>query len=174
MNPIPRHFRSSRRQRGATLIVALVLLVVVTLLGVASLRGVLLQERMAANQYDRSLAFQAAEAALRAAEAYVETNVPVPTGSGCTAGVCATPEPDATPRWEDSSFDGWQSLSTQLGALTGTAPQYIIEYMGGDFPCDPRDPTGSASACKRYRITARSQPASDRATVILQSVYAIE
>ena len=31
-------------QRGATLIVALVLLVVVTLLGVASLRGVLLQE----------------------------------------------------------------------------------------------------------------------------------
>lgn len=174
MNPVAPQFRSPHTQRGATLIVALVLLVVVTLLGVASLRGVLLQERMAANQYDRSLAFQAAEAALRAAEAYVEAHVPAPTGSGCKEGVCATPAPDAKPRWEDSSFDGWQSVSMELGKLTGAAPQYIIEYMGGDFPCDPRDPTGSASACKRYRITARSHPASDRAAVILQSVYAIE
>lgn len=161
-------------QRGATLIVALVLLVVVTLLGVASLRGVLLQERMAANQYDRSLAFQAAEAALRAAEAYVEANVPVPSGTNCASGVCPTPDPAATPRWEDSDFTGWQNVSTDLGKLAGTAPQYIIEYMGGDFPCDPRDPTGSAAACKRYRITARSNPGNDRATVMLQSVYAIE
>mgnify|MGYP006172658039 CR=1 FL=1 len=52
------------RQSGATLIVSLVILAVVTLLGVASMRASNLELRMAASARDRSVAFQAAEAAL--------------------------------------------------------------------------------------------------------------
>lgn len=163
-----------RRQRGVALIVSLVLLVVITLLGVASLRGVVLEERMASNQYDRSIAFQAAEAALREGEAIAESTKPTPTGTTCTDGVCPTPAAADTPRWEDDDFDGWKAATSSLGDLAGDSPEYIIEFLGADFPCDTSKPLENQN-CKRYRVTARSRPDGDeRATVMLQSVYATE
>lgn len=57
-----------RDQRGVALVIALVLLLIVTVIGLAGMQGTNLQERMSANMYDRSLAFQRAEAGLRAAE----------------------------------------------------------------------------------------------------------
>ena len=56
---------SSRRERGAVLIVALLFLVMLTLLGVTAMTGTTLEERMAGNARDNAVAFQAAEAALR-------------------------------------------------------------------------------------------------------------
>lgn len=164
-----------RQQTGVALIVCLVLLVVITLLGVASLRGVILEERMAANQYDRGIAFQAAEAALREGEAVAQSTTPTPTGTECNAdGVCPTPDPAATPRWEDESFDDWKAATTSLGSLAGDSPEYIIEFLGADFPCDISKPDENQN-CKRYRVTARSRPDGDeRATVMLQSIYATE
>jgi type IV pilus assembly protein PilX len=59
------------QQKGAVLIVGLILLMVITLLALAGIQGVSLQERMSGNAYDRNLAFQAAESALR----YVENQL---------------------------------------------------------------------------------------------------
>ena len=56
------------QQTGVALMVVLILLVLMTLLALVSLRGTLMQERMSSSQYDRSLAFQSAEAALREGE----------------------------------------------------------------------------------------------------------
>lgn len=56
------------QQRGATLIVGLIFMVALTLLGVMAMKSTLLQERMAGGSRDHSLAFQAAEAALRDAK----------------------------------------------------------------------------------------------------------
>ena len=97
---------SSRKQRGAVLIVALIFLVVMTMLILASIRGTVMQERMASNLYDRSLAFQAAEAALREGERFVLESSPKPTGTGCdSSGNCSKPDPDEMPAWEDE--DNW-------------------------------------------------------------------
>ena len=60
--------RAFARQKGAALTIVLILLLVVTLLGLASTRSSLLQERMSTSMYDRALAFQTAEAALREGE----------------------------------------------------------------------------------------------------------
>ena len=60
-------FSAMRRQQGISLLVVLLLLVVMSVLGVAVLRSSALQERMSANLRDRSLATQAVEAALDAA-----------------------------------------------------------------------------------------------------------
>lgn len=175
-------------QKGAALIVSLVMLLLITLLGLASARTVSLEEKMAANSYDRNLALQAAEAALREGEAYAETNKPTPAYTdadancptspsaidNCSNGVCPVPDKDCPSRWDPSSgFTGWTNASTSLGTLAGTAPQYFIEYLGTSFPCtdggssDPKN-------CKRYRITARCNPGAGRATVMLQSVYATD
>lgn len=94
------------RQNGATLIVSLVILAVVTLLGVASMRASNLELRMAASARDRSVAFQAAEAALIGIEKTLSQSPPpygtpnflpscsASTGncftSNCTNGLCFT------------------------------------------------------------------------------------
>jgi len=62
-----------KSQQGAILIVALVMLLLVTVIGLASIRGTSMQERMAGNLRDQELALQAAEAALRKGEAVVTT-----------------------------------------------------------------------------------------------------
>ncbi len=68
-----RSFNHSR-QRGAVLLVALIMLLLLTILGAAAMRDTNLQERMAGNMRDHNLAFQAAEAALRFAEQEVKTD----------------------------------------------------------------------------------------------------
>ena len=55
-------------QNGSALIISLVFLLILTMIGVASIQDSTLQERMAGNERDRNLAFQAAEAALRVGE----------------------------------------------------------------------------------------------------------
>ena len=52
-------------ERGAALVISLVLLAVMTLFGISMVNTTLLEERMASNQRDTDIAFQATEAALR-------------------------------------------------------------------------------------------------------------
>jgi Tfp pilus assembly protein PilX len=59
---------ATKRQRGFTLVVALLLLVALSLIGVAGLRNVTLQEKMSGNMFFRTLAFSEAEATLQVAE----------------------------------------------------------------------------------------------------------
>ena len=70
-------------QRGVALAVVLILLVVMSLLALAGLRGTLMEERMTSNMKDRSLSFQSAEAALREGES-VAAGKPVPTAGTCS------------------------------------------------------------------------------------------
>lgn len=168
----------SRYSRGASLLVVLILLLVMTVLGLTILRSTMLEERMSANMFDRSLAFQAAETALREGEALAalpatRANVPDP-GEPCVGGLCPTPDASQPDRWLDGAFAGWVSAGTDVSALAAT-PQFFVEYMG-DAPtwpgCDLVDEANMSPLCMRprYRITARSQ-AADRASVILQSNF---
>ena len=168
--------RSRRRQqRGISLIVSLVLLVVVTLVGLASMRGVSLQARMSATTHDRSLAFQAAEAALREAEARTATavagNFPA---NGCADGYCAAPVSTDKARWLDDAFTGWKT-STAPAPAEAAVPEAIIETTGTApnwATCGQEIPRLPNCDATRYRVSARST-ADERAAVVLQSHFAI-
>jgi type IV pilus assembly protein PilX len=166
MNPSSR--QATQRQRGVSLVIVLVLLVATSILGIAILRSTAMQERMSANLRDRSLAFQAAEAALRYAQNEVlaagawDTTVPAP---GCTAeSICST---GATPVWSAVPAAEFDAAGVGLVA----APEYWIEYLGTGpgrkGSCDQLPPTLDCFS-PMYRITARSQ-AADRAEVVLQA-----
>jgi type IV pilus assembly protein PilX len=165
----------ARRQRGATLVVVLILLLVMTLLGLASLRSTVLEERMTSNLLDRSLGFQVAEAGLREAEATLSPNpdfTGIAPGTCNNAGLCARPDPTAMERWLDPGFNQWR-----VGSVfdpTTAAPQYIIEDMG-EGPnwrdCDRLSPIHPLCLTPRYRVTVRSQQ-DGRASVLLQTIYA--
>lgn len=179
---------SLRKQRGAILIVALIFLLVMTVLILASIRGTVMQERMASNLYDRSLAFQAAEAALREGERFVAATPPKPTAVGCdTSGNCSKPDSEDDPVWKVDA--NWESAhdaedghghAIEIGTLP-VPPQFLIELLADDLPevnlcestsIDPDAPCFSGPEGLRYRITARSGEAG-RAVVVLQSVYAV-
>ncbi|HEY2346453.1 MAG TPA: PilX N-terminal domain-containing pilus assembly protein [Xanthomonadaceae bacterium] len=176
-----------RRQRGAALMVVLILLLIMTLLGLASLRGTLMDQRMSANTYDRNLSLQEAEAALREGEAVLAPGVASSSfTSACTSGLCSQPVAAAgtLDRWSDTSFNNkWQNVSssliTSLSVEPGAGtPQYFIEYMGvaPNFAgCDQVDPILPQCLTPRYRVTARNADptvAGDRSMVYLQSTYA--
>lgn len=182
--------KSSRSaQKGVALVVALILLVVITLVGFAAVRGTIMQQKMASNLYDRQIAFQSAEAAMRAATLRIAGN-PGDIARNCQAGgvVC-----QANP-FSDPNLDASKIVAVGKGTADGqfTAsvistgqPQYVIENMGNWY--DPNTSTGynqSANAHNYgaqgvsttvvyYRVTARSgDPATvgNRAVVTLQAM----
>lgn len=172
-------------QRGSALVIVLMLLLVMMLLSLASMRGTLLKEKLSANMLDRSLSFQASEAALREGEALAAaTPVASLPANGCVHGLCAKPVPGDPPRWQTAGFwddasGNWRETAMNVGAITAK-PRFIIELLDDSIPakgsCTTSIDVSPESACsgteRRYRITARSQ-ATNRAEVILQSTYAV-
>lgn len=81
-----------KKQQGATLIVSLIILAVITILGVASMRSSNLELKMAASARDRAVAFQSAESALGQVEALINTNFTIANVlPGCPGSNCFRP-----------------------------------------------------------------------------------
>jgi len=173
-----------QRQTGAALIVVLMLLIVITLLGLASMRGAIMQERMAANTISRGLAFQAAEAGLRQAEIVVRDAATINfPASGCSKGRCAMPDPNAEPAWAAKDFwaDGGgqyqDGTAVKSGDGVSLSPRFVIEDFGtsvsggGASDCiDLSKACISTTEQSVYRITARATTPAG-AEVIVQSLY---
>lgn len=147
-------------QRGATLIVALIFLIVLSLLGVAAVQNNTLQERMAGNTRDRDLAFESAEAALRDAKDKIATLRPGPW-DGSVAGL-STYDPardNNLAYWTNTT--SWTSHKTPSATVANVSaqPQYRIEK---------KPPVGST---EYYRVTTRGFGASSTTVVILQAEF---
>ena len=171
-----------RNQGGVALIIVVILLLIVTLLGLASMRGTLLEERMSGNLYDRSLSFQAAERALREAQALVATGASG-IGQDCTAITTACPIPDAVSGDITGCATCWtNATAAAAGDLAAGLPQYYIQRMretttaqalgqGNNANQTNEAAPGSSTIQANYRIFARSQDpatATSRAIVVLQ------
>ena len=167
-------------QSGAALIVVLMMLVVVTLLGLASMRGAIMQERMAANTISRGMAFQGAEAGLRQAEIVVRDGSVGFPSSGCSGGLCAMPLPNADAPWAAADF--WKNGAFREGTAVNTAngaitPKFVIEDFGASVSGGgASDCIDASKACiptteqSVFRITAYAATATG-AEVIVQSLY---
>jgi len=167
-------------QSGAALIVVLMLLIIITLLGLASMRGAIMQERMAANTISRSLAFQAAEAGLRQAEVIARDGSLSFPASGCSAGLCAMTAPGNVPVWKADSF--WSSDKIRVGEVVGKGdaaitPRFVIEDFGTSVngggisdSIDMSKAVPSTTEQSVYRITAYAATPNG-AEVIVQSLY---
>lgn len=171
-------------ESGAALIVVLMLLVVVTLLGLASMRGALMQEKMAASTAARAVAFQVAESGLRQAELIVrDGSVALPDTPTCADGLCGNPGATGTPAWQASGFwakggSGYRTgtaVETSIGAV---APRFVIEGYGtaastdsGTQQCiDLSKPCMIATRQNIYRMTSYASTPNG-SEVILQSLY---
>lgn len=192
--------KAMKHQRGATLIVGMIFLVALTLLGVVAMKNTLLQERMAGGMRDRSLAFQAAEAALRDAKRDIlairaDGSPCSPGGAGCrpatdrpwdAAGLtpftstCANGQCYDNPNTGGYGFNGtaaWVAYpldaapSVQYGTFTNAAAIAGVAVQPR-YLIEIFKRTNSSDVRYFYRITARAVGMNPNTVVVLQEVFA--
>jgi type IV pilus assembly protein PilX len=173
-----RPFHSDARESGSALIVALTFLLLLTLLGTTAMRGATMQERMAGNTRDWNVAFQAAEAGLRAAETFLQTTAVLPEFLDQN-GFYQVNSP-ARPVWTGAVPSDGNGFVTYAGALADSAqpPRYYIEDLSTVRPAGTETETGTPLEDAFYfRVTAvgyggaldtNGDPA---ASVVLSTVY---
>jgi len=170
-----------RKQQGAVLAVALMILLVMTMIGISGMRGTVLQERMASNTKDRNQAFQAAESAMRNSEIFVESIVTTGAFDG-TTGLFG--ETQAEPDYLDATTWTDDSLSIDALNLPGSYsfPRYFIKRFGkiqgvqGAMNLEGYGGNPGSGDVTVFRITARGIGASQdddgvSTEVILRSYY---
>lgn len=159
------------------MLIALVILMVLTLLATASARMTLLEERMTGNTQDRNIAFQVAEAALRAGEAEAQLPV-VPNFDVNEAGLYTPADPANSPVWNGVDWADaedvfvYTALDDAPGALTNAAGSYIVEQLPRiATPGESLAADASVDEATFYRVTSRGVGVGGNATVTLQSTF---
>lgn len=152
---------SRANQRGVTLIVALIFLAILMLLGVTVAQTSSMEERMAGNTRDRDLAFQAAEAALKDAEADLLSGLHSNAFDGSTAGLIAhnPATTNTSTYWTAYSWDTASQVASTALPHVAAQPRYVIEKLP------------DVATTKRFRITVRGVGTSTDTAVILQAGY---
>lgn len=197
------NFKPIQQQQGAALAVGLILLLIITLMGYAGMKGTMLQEKMAAGLHNRSLAFSGANSGIRAGEEYLYNMVQTTNGVNVkgtpngrfygiyshldsddqdpTQGLNTIVEGFKERNWTSSAGINHQHDFTTAsfnGALK-RQPQYIIEELvgAGVFMLDSQE-FGSvggsdANIQKAFLVTGKS-PSGDGKTISLaQSMYTV-
>lgn len=161
------------RQCGAALLIALVLLLVLTILGVTAMQTTTMQERMAGNLRDRMVAFEAAEAALREGEAYLEafTVPPSPTGEQGFYSEADYGDGEDS-QWEQVDWDDDGQVREIDVDGTHDGARYIVEDIEAFQEAGGVVVTGEADQEQYiYRVTAVGTGVGPDATVMLQSTF---
>ncbi len=160
---------SPGRERGAVLIVALVFLVIMTVLGVAAMRTTTLQERMAGNVRDANLAFQAAEAALREGEEFLQ-QATIPPFTGANGLLPMQDDAGQVTFWNTYAWNADGRVSASVHGVI-EAPRYVIE----ELPALPAEGDsvrfGALPDVGFYRVTAHAAGGTQDAISILQTTY---
>ena len=178
------------QQRGAVLVVSLLLLLVMTVLALGASRLTRMQERMAGNARDHDLAFQSAEAGLRAGERLVDDPTLTAAPAPCSSGRCQVYELgyltgnfayQTTTWWDDNS---WRYINTETGTrrcrtrsasgsgMAHTDPRFFVEELQEVPDTLKVPPTGPAPSRMYYRITSAGEGGTDTSQVVLQSTFA--
>ena len=177
---------ANQKQRGAVLIVSLVVLLLMTIIGISSMKTTTLEERMSGNMRDQNLSFQSAEAAIIEGENFLFNNQLILT-DGSVGGLHDTGNgPDV--------FDPvtWTDNARSISAATVTslineeqAARYYIEKIGPVLPPGQSlggrnltiDPSGNKAASgdvTGYKVVAIGRGPSGSAQTILVSYYGKE
>ncbi len=178
----------SGSQRGFALLMGLLVLVVALLLGVAATNSTIMQEKMAGNFRDSSLAFQAAEAGSRWGMTWLQSRKsstrPYPCSGSCTSEyrVWSIGQYPSEPSHKDSLWADARSRSygldptydtmvdpAQSFPMVITQPRYIMEqqHFARDDLAGP-----SYMGVAYYRVTALGNGARSTSAAIIRTLVA--
>jgi len=166
------------RQRGVVLVVSLLLLLVLTMLGLAATRGTTLEQRMTTNQNDREVAYQAAEAALRAGESQVSNSAALNYDNNTGGAYNLTTMGDVNWTNIDWSPSGGAVFAYTAGIqpVPIVNPSYFIVFDSTQTASGTGSSLSSSTPVNSnyvYHIYARGVGLTGNTSVILESSYVI-
>lgn len=191
----------AKKQHGAVLVVALIILTALTLVGVSSMQSTTLEMRMASSSIERSRSFNETEAAIAQAVRWLDQNVRSyadlhnDTGlfsADCTSGLCfqgdysvdmaytyecRLDQEVSEPNWTVKENDVWSSANRHIQSTLNENLKYIIEFkcfVGRDRNA-PYGPQlgGSDEADPLFVITAYLDSDSGKPPVMIQVSHTV-
>ncbi len=168
-------YSGATNQKGAALIISLMMLVVMTILGVSAITTTTMEEKMTGNMRNKHISFQSAESAMRTAEVMVNTLSQDSTFNGTNGYYSATVYGDDNFPiwyWEGTPAINWQTIATDTGAVK--SPEWIIEDFGTsyrDADCALIVPLPAGCELPIYRVTARGWGLNEKGFSLIQSTY---
>jgi len=176
-----------RKEHGAALIFALVMLLLLTILGITAVTTSSLQEKMAGNMRDQYMAQQAGDSILRDGQSLVfnQTDKPTPScppdpvakiwDSACLPADVAAFESLATgPNWWLIASSGWWTASGNLSGVgtthTSQEPRFVVERIQ-QAPITAEIGKGKKVYRFYYRTTGWSVGATDLSRGLIQDVF---
>lgn len=170
------------QQQGAVLVIGLIMLTVMTLLAVTSMQSSSLQELMSSNTKDKVTAFEAAEAAIRVAEEFLDN------GGALNLGVFDGNKTDGLMShlydevWNEINWIDSDSIKVadDIGGVT-SKPRYVIQHIGSVAPTAAQrlnvessyGAGATESLVEMFKITARGTGGSDNTVVVLEAMYGV-
>jgi Tfp pilus assembly protein PilX len=173
--------------RGVVLIMGLILLAAISLLALASARGMVLQHRMAGNLAENAEALHNATLAASDARAWLESRADFERDAGCIAD-CLLPvairnagELPPNPEFESAAW--WRVNGLPAGVHPGTGDdlgyrsggvepaRWIIEEIRYE-PLDPELPDLSVAGTGYYRILARGSGNRHSSVAVSEAILA--
>ena len=153
-------------QRGAALFLSLLLLLLLTVTGVAAVQESGFESRMARNAHDGLLAFQAAEAALASGERMLQR-----FGSPAAALDAVLPVrtyADAAPWLRAAVWETAHVVAT--GHAAAEAPRFLVEAVAavGEGAVE-----GGEEKTAVFRVVARATGGTPETIVLLESTYVL-
>lgn len=169
------------RQRGVALVAALLLLIVITILGIATFRSHSFQQHIAGNTRDKSTAFQSSMDAQRHAEWYLTSNngLNATAGSSCS-GTMTTDQICSNVIQSDVQDVPWPSYvkytpsypATVTVGLPSQNPAFYISYLGNTGGSQGYQ--GHGITYNIYQIDAAGYGTSPGAVAVVESTYAVQ
>jgi type IV pilus assembly protein PilX len=171
------------KQTGAVLFIGLLMLAVISLIAVSSMQSSNLQELMAANELDQIAAFEAAESAIREAEARLQS------GEFSLADFDSDTSDGRFEFMYDQVWNeiNWNTESILAENIEGVsaAPRFVIQYLGEitsddlsvnvniDNAYNQTSRGATSTIAQLFRITARGTGRSDNSVAVIESVFGV-
>ncbi|MEN2425507.1 pilus assembly PilX family protein [Chromobacterium vaccinii] len=174
----PPHPPGLIRRRGFTMVAALMMLIVITIIGIALMRSSGLLGKLAGNTREKGRAFEAAEATLQYAEWWLNQGGNAGAAANCsgaqnTLQVCSNAlvvppaSVTATTSWNNAGYTytpPFMTASANGGGQTYyQAPQLYIQFLG----------LNAAGTGAIYQLTAIGYGGNAASVAVLQSTYTL-
>lgn len=177
-------FSQISNQRGAVLVISLLLLMMMTILAISMSSTSILEQRMAGNARDKNAAFQSAEAGLRSGEAALKAAADAGSLTFCSNLSTCTATPilyfsgtdlsaQSKSWWNTNAIEFGAAGTKQLTQVTDD-PRYVISLRAeaSDSLTVGGGPGGS-KVTQYYEVVAHGYGVTDTAEAVSSAVIAI-
>ncbi len=170
----------SNKQQGAVLVSVMIYMLVLSMLGISSMHGTAMEERMASNEWEHFRAFQAAESVIQDAEVWfllqpnlIEASADGSTGVWPTGTVIVNAIMNSRFRWSTNgiSYGDKSGKSAELFGGLIASPKYVIEEAGFEPADNDPDTLAKKTGVFYYRLSAHGYGRSVGSRSILQVTF---